>query len=298
MQMKKLSLCFLILFTALSLTTQAQDFQTLTYLRGDTADLKLDLFLPVNKPAGQTPLVIFVHGGGFSSGNRTAGHDFARYLAQHDIACASISYTLSRKGIGFGCETRQEDKIMAMRLAASELWEATAFLLGKADEFHFDPSNVFIAGSSAGAETTLHAAYLDRALMSLHGNSLPADFRYKGMISGAGAIIDYNLITKENAIPTLFFHGNIDNVVPYGTASHHYCGPETVGWMMLFGSKSLYHHMKDLNMSAQLQSFVGGRHEFSGWYFHHKIEVLHQFIEKVLAGEQFFIEEEVHEKAK
>lgn len=282
----------------LSSTVRSQDFQTLTYLEGDTASLQLDLFLPQDKSVKDVPLMIFVHGGGFSVGNRTSGHSFGRYLSKNNVAYATISYTLSRKGKGFGCDTPQEDKIMAMRLAASELWEATAFLLEKADEIGFDKNKVFISGSSAGGEAVLHAAYLDRAKMSLHGNSLPKDFKYKGMVSGAGALIDLNLITEKTAMPTLFFHGNEDNVVPFITASHHYCGPETVGWMMLFGSQPLYDHMKKLNVSAQLQAFVGGKHEFAGWYFYRKQDVLLNFMNKVVAGEQFFISEEVVESAK
>lgn len=288
---------FLSLFVVAS-SAKSQEFKTLTYLKGDTASLELDLFLPQDKSIKDVPLMIFVHGGGFSGGNRTAGHSFGKYLSKNNVAYATISYTLSRKGKGFGCDTPQEDKIMAMRLAASELWEATAFLLEKADEIGFDENKVFISGSSAGGEAVLHAAYLNREKMSLHGNSLPKDFKYKGMVSGAGAIIDLNIITKETAMPTLFFHGNEDNVVPFVTASHHYCGPETVGWMMLFGSQPIYQHMKSLDVSAQLQAFVGGKHEFSGWYFYRKQDVLLNFMNKVLAGEQFFISEEVVESAK
>ncbi|AWW00300.1 alpha/beta hydrolase [Arcticibacterium luteifluviistationis] len=289
---------FFLSFFFLAFSSKSQNFKTLTYLENDTASLQLDLFLPQDKSVKDVPLMIFVHGGGFAVGNRTAGHSFGKYLAKNNVAYATISYTLSRKGIGFGCDTPQEDKIMAMRLAASELWEATAFLLGKADEIGFDKNKVFISGSSAGGEAVLHAAYLDRAKMSLHGNSLPSDFKYKGMISGAGAIIDLNLITKETAMPTLFFHGNKDNVVPFVTASHHYCGPERVGWMMLFGSEPIYNHLKSLDVSAQLQAFVGGKHEFAGWYFYRKQDVLLNFMNKVVAGEQFFISEEVVESAK
>ncbi|WP_341225687.1 alpha/beta hydrolase [uncultured Arcticibacterium sp.] len=289
---------FFVGLIMIGFSANSQEYETLTYLEGDTARLQLDLFLPQDKSAKDVPLMIFVHGGGFSVGNRTSGHSFGRYLSKNNVAYATISYTLSRKGKGFGCDTPQEDKIMAMRLAASELWEATAFLLEKADEIGFDKNKVFISGSSAGGEAVLHAAYLDRKKMSLHGNSLPSDFKYKGMVSGAGALIDLNLITEKTAMPTLFFHGNKDNVVPFVTASHHYCGPETVGWMMLFGSQPLYNHMKSLGVSAQLQAFVGGKHEFAGWYFHHKQEVLLNFMNKVLADEQFFIEEEVVESAK
>ncbi|HOY13943.1 MAG TPA: hypothetical protein PLY70_12425, partial [Saprospiraceae bacterium] len=67
-------LIFLCLFLATQLVVTAQQFQTIPYLKSDTSSLSMDIFLPDDKSLKDFPLVIFVHGGGFSGGNRTAGH--------------------------------------------------------------------------------------------------------------------------------------------------------------------------------------------------------------------------------
>ena len=91
--MRKQSI-LLSIFLSLSFGVVAQDYQTFTYFNNDSIQLDLDLFLPQQDPVNKTPLVIFVHGGGFKDGNRTGGHELAKHLIKENIACATISYTL------------------------------------------------------------------------------------------------------------------------------------------------------------------------------------------------------------
>ncbi len=83
---------------------QGQDFKTYTYFANDSISLDLDLFLPGQVSDEKIPLLIFVHGGGFSNGYREKGHNLAKYLNSRDMACATISYTLFMKGKSFGCD--------------------------------------------------------------------------------------------------------------------------------------------------------------------------------------------------
>ena len=289
-------LIFLCLFLVTQLVVIAQQFETITYLKGDTSSLSMDIFLPDDKGLKDFPLVIFVHGGGFSGGNRTAGHVFAKAMAASGIACASISYTLSRKGKGFDCNSSQADKIYTMQLASSETWQATRFLIENAGKYGFDSNKIFLAGSSAGAETVLHAAFLDRNKMNLHSNNLPDSFNYRGVISGAGAILDLNMITKSNAIPSFFFHGDQDPLVPYDKGAHHYCPPTAPGWMMLFGAKSIHEHLMALSTSTQFYAYPGGGHEIAGYLFDHEQEKIADFIKQVLEGGVFY--NTIHTKVK
>ncbi len=213
-----------------------EDFQSFTYYSNDSLSLDLDIFMPLQMIEGGNPLVIYVHGGGFSNGTRDAGHKLARHLAEQGIACASISYTLYMEGKSFGCDGILSEKVRAIQIAASQLWLATAYLNKYSGQFNIDTTRIFIAGSSAGAETVLHAAHWDREQMQCFEQALSPGFKYAGIISGAGAIMDLNLITPENKIPTMLFHGDADKLVPYGTAAHHYCPPNSSGWLMLFGS--------------------------------------------------------------
>ncbi|MEM9327118.1 MAG: alpha/beta hydrolase [Bacteroidota bacterium] len=283
-----------LLASILAVVTQvllAQEFTTYTYLSTDSVDMELDLFLPTSSSEEGMPLVIYVHGGGFAGGNRTEGHALATTLTANNIACASISYTLMQKGRGFGCDIPTPEKINAIRVAAAQTWEATDFLLQKAVDLKLDPSQVFLAGSSAGAETILHAAFWDREKMKLTEHGLPGDFQYAGVIPGAGAIMDLNLIREENALPLFAFHGDKDNLVPYATASHHYCSPESPGWLMLFGSRSIADHLTNLGQSVQLHSFAGGGHGHAGEYFRDNQNQVVDFIQSVMAGLTFTVYE-------
>lgn len=262
----------------------AQNFKTLTYFTNDSTKLELDLFLPNNAKAA-TPLFIHVHGGGFSGGERQSDHDICRYLAGKGIASAAISYTLYMKGKSFSCDGVLTEKVKAIQIAANQLWQATQFFIDHGKEYNIDISKIFISGSSAGAETALHAAYWDRKLMNLYPRQLPTGFKYAGLVSGAGAIMDLNLITKDNVIPTMLFHGSCDVTVPYATAAHHYCPTGSPGWLMLFGSYSIFHHIKPLTPNAHLISYCGGGHEYSGEVFHNNPGSIYSFIQKVLKRE-------------
>ncbi|MBV6653821.1 MAG: alpha/beta hydrolase fold domain-containing protein, partial [Mameliella sp.] len=230
----------LLCVSCFSFIQAQQRYTTITYFETDSIALELDLFLPETPSPNPRPLLIYVHGGGFSGGERGAGHPLCTYLSEQGIAAATITYTLHMKDKSFSCDGILSEKIKAIRLAANQLWQATAFLSKEADEFGIDPSKIFIAGSSAGAETVLHAAFWDRSVMELYGDPLPKRFSYAGLIGGAGAIMDVNSITAKTAIPAMLFHGSADPVVPYATAAHHYCDTDATGWLMLFGSHSVY----------------------------------------------------------
>lgn len=284
--MKKLTLLLALLTITLA---KAQDFKTLTYFVNDSTKLELDLFLPKadkkQKVTQKLPLLIHVHGGGFSGGQRQDGHVLCREAAKNGIAAATISYTLYMKGRNFGCDGALTQKIKAFQIAANQLWQATLFFTKNAATYNIDTDKIFISGSSAGAETVLHAAYWDRNTMALYPEKLSNDFKYAGLISGSGALMDVNLITKKNLIPMMFFHGSCDPIVPYGTAAHHLCPTNSSNWLMLFGSYSLYNRALSLNGNTHLYTYCNGGHEYSAALFE-KPEATVSFVKALLAGEK------------
>ncbi|WP_298155080.1 alpha/beta hydrolase [Flavobacterium sp.] len=261
--------------------------QTITYFQNDTLKLDLDLFLPEKMPDTKLPLLLFVHGGGFSIGKKEDGQPICKYLAKNGIASASISYTLYMKGKKFSCDGVLAEKIKAFQYGANDLWLATSFFLSNKSKYNIDIEKIFIAGSSAGGETVLHASHWNRELMKMYDVKLPDNFRYAGLVSGAGAIMDINLINKNTLIPMMLFHGNGDTTVPYATAAHHYCPTNASGWLMLFGSFSIYNYAKDLNGNVSLFTFCGGGHEYSGTLFEKDQYLILDFINNVIAGKKF-----------
>ena len=250
-------------------------------------DLTLDLYQPTE--AGDD-LVLYVHGGGFSGGDRGEGRDLCTYLQQQGIACASITYTLSMQGRAedWSCDGILSEKLKALQLAANEVWAATALLTGADSPLPRTPERVFLAGSSAGAEAVLHAAFYDRKELQLIEHELGQDLRYAGIISGAGALVATQLITEATVVPLLLLHGTADPLVPYGAASHHYCAPDKSGWLMLFGAGALADHLDTLKRgSYTLYTHPGAGHEIAGRYFHQEYGVTLDFIRRVARGGRF-----------
>lgn len=266
---------------------QAQEIKTITYFQNDTIQLDLDLYLPQQKTNEKIPLILFAFGGGFSGGERTSEKEFGMFMAKNGYAVASISYSLYMKGKDFGCKGTLTEKIKAIQIGVSDMWQATSFLLENAAKYNLDTSKIFISGISAGAEIGFHAVYWDYKLMNLYKSNLPENFKYKGFIGGSGAIMDINLITREKAIPTLLSHGNNDATVPYSAGSHRSCPTNASGWLILFGSYAVYNHMNDLHKDIELITFCGGGHEFSGYLFHQGQQYVLDFVDTVLKGNKF-----------
>jgi predicted esterase len=265
---------------------EAQEFKTVTYFANDSLKLEMDIFLPKTKGKEKLPLLIHVHGGGFAMGERSSDHTITKQAAANGFVAANITYTLYMKGKSFSCDGKLPEKIKAIQIAANQLQEAVIYFLKNQSTYNIDPEKVFISGSSAGAETVLHAAFWDSKMMSMYPDKLPEGFKYAGVISGAGAIMDLNLITPENLVPVFFFHGSCDTTVPYGTAAHHYCPSNSPGWLMLFGSYSIYNHIIGLKGNTKLVTFCGGGHEYSAELFHKDPQQLIDFMKGVLKGEK------------
>ena len=230
--------------------------ETVTY--ADTLGMDIFWQASANNPL---PVLIYVHGGGFSGGVRDSKRniEFCKYFAERGWLVATISYHLTQKGIGFGCEVPVQNKINTFRSASNNIHQAVAYLM-KNKQGLVNPDKIVLSGSSAGAEAILHAAYWKETLKDI----LPADFSYAGLISMAGAVIDLNWINEKTAIPSQFFHGTCDPLVPFGNASHHYCPADNSGFMMLYGPEPIVERMDQLNVPYYLVADCGGGHEWAG----------------------------------
>lgn len=119
---------------------------------------QLDIWLPdSNEPTG---LVMYVHGGGFSSGDKDFVYtaqsggvwDFPadiRYLLQNNIAFASIRYSLLNP-------TGEKDGI---KKPMTDVRRALQYLRNRAMDFNIEKSKIVLAGNSAGAGTSLWIAF-------------------------------------------------------------------------------------------------------------------------------------------
>ena len=123
-------------------------------IKPDHADLsygphpnnKLDLWLA--KSDSPTPLVVFIHGGGFVGGDKSVASASAiRQCLDAGVSFASINYRFRTEA---SINTVLRDSARAIQ-----------FLRLKADEFRLDKSRVAAYGGSAGAGTSLWLAFHD-----------------------------------------------------------------------------------------------------------------------------------------
>ena len=133
------------------------DPKALVYTSRDGTDLLLDLYLPANPVRRPIPVIVFLHGGGWSGGTRTTGPDFKRYFAQDGFAMASIEYRLT-PAITFPANV--EDVRTAIRWLKAN---ATAHAL--------DPDRICLWGTSAGGHLAAVAALAPRGTFEGSGNS-------------------------------------------------------------------------------------------------------------------------------
>ncbi|MEP4535373.1 MAG: alpha/beta hydrolase [Cyclobacteriaceae bacterium] len=277
----RVHLFFIAFFICVSAFSQSNALKKETLIYEDT--LGLDVYYSKSDKTPR-PLLVYVHGGGFSGGERDHPDHirFCQRYAERGWTTATISYHLTRKGKGFSCDAPTQEKISTIKTAAQNTHQAIAFLIDRADKYRIDPSRVVLVGSSAGAEAVVQAVYWRETMKGI----LPEDFEYAGVVSMAGALIDINWITEETAIPAAFYHGTCDPLVPYGNAAHHYCDPEKDGFLMLHGSYSMAQKLIDLGKQYFLVTDCGGGHEWSSKPIDDKhISLLDDFLENdVLKG--------------
>jgi acetyl esterase/lipase len=268
-----------------------EDVSVTTFTYADKADeqLQIDVYRPEGDTDQDRPLLLYVHGGGFSGGSRdgAATVQFCREMAQKGYVTASMSYTLVMKGQSFSCDQPTPNKINTFRLAGQDIARATDFFLERQQEFGIDPQKIVLLGSSAGAEAILHAAYWDEAIREDDNRLVPEDFQYAGLVSMAGALVTLDWVTEETAIPSQFFHGTCDNLVPYGAAPHHYCSPDQPGYMPLFGAYAITQKMAALGKPYYLYTACGGKHEWAGKPLTNNVAEITDFLyHDVLMGEK------------
>ena len=111
-------------------------YKTLSISPYGKRDLHLDLYRPVK--AGQYPVLLMIHGGGWRSGNRTMESQMAKQIASHGYVTATVEYRLSQEAL--------------YPAAVLDIKEAVRFLRSRAGKFNIDPRRMAVSGTSAGGQ--------------------------------------------------------------------------------------------------------------------------------------------------
>ena len=234
-------------------------------------NLDMDIYYPKESTAElRSPLLVLIHGGAFYNGDKQdIGYpELGHYFAERGYVVASINYRLGFKPLA-------PDVDRAGYRALQDAHAAVCYLIANADEFGIDTTNIFVAGTSAGAITALNLAFMEeknrpestknngvkgwvssatktiagwldrgmRAVGSIFGQdwgingdnlcealglnsdlgpinavSGPQDrpFKIKAVVNMWGAVHDLSMISNSKETSILAFHGDADQIVPYG----------------------------------------------------------------------------------
>jgi para-nitrobenzyl esterase len=230
--------------------------------------LTLDFYEPTGDTSQARPLIIWAHGGSFIGGTSTDPDvdTLCHRFAKKGYACASINYRIgvtSYDSLGF---------IYALVRSVQDMKAAVRFFYKDrltSNTYKIDTNNIFIGGSSAGAFTALHYAYLKRSCqvteyMSQHtldslgglsgysGNQCYSE-KVKGVVNLCGALGQYGWL-EAGDMPFCSMHGTADGTVNYSRGDVLPSFPVHI--LVADGSRML-------NQQAQA---VGVQNPFYTWY--------------------------------
>ncbi len=251
-------------------TTSNVTYGSNTSWSGQATTLKLDVYEPTGDTASKRPLIIWVHGGSFIGGSKTDGDvsELAQRFAKKGYLCASIDYR-----IGF-FPFDSANAVKAVVRAVQDLRASLRYFYKDAqttNTYKVDTNLIYVGGSSAGAITALHLAYLNEEceiadylsptvitqLGGLEGASGNPGYSSKvqGVINGCGALARYSWL-EAGDVPLCSVHGTNDNTVKYNRGI---VNPGTP-LMYLDGSRMLHERACAVGLENQFYTFPNAPH--------------------------------------
>lgn len=194
---------------------------------GNDHKQKMDLYLPANRNRTSTKLIILIHGGGWSGGDKAELKMSLTELKKRlpDYAFANLNYRL------FNNNTNK------FPTQETDIKSAIQFLLAKSAEYNFSKHFVLV-GASAGAHLALLQSYKHtnilrpKAVISffgpvdlvhLYNNPVNAGIPYLlNSLTGTTPAQNADIYMQSSPLhfvsgqspPTLIFHGDNDQLVP------------------------------------------------------------------------------------
>ena len=115
--------------------------EDIAYREGESKKWKLDLFVPAkeNPSSSKRPAIVFIHGGGWRSGDKGGGQWRSQPIAyaQKGYVCISVNYRLTDETALPGC--------------IEDCKNAVRWLRANAEKYNVDPDRIGAYGNSAGA---------------------------------------------------------------------------------------------------------------------------------------------------
>jgi acetyl esterase/lipase len=196
------SYAFLALVAAAPALAQPT-FPNLTYATLDGHPLQLDLYIPTTGP-GPFPLVVWIHGGGWSGGDKALGAgSSALRLLPRGIAVASVNYRLTSQSGQWGSFP------VIFPAQINDVKGAVRWLRANAGTYNLDASRFGSWGSSAGGH--LSALLGTSGGVAAMEGSVGGNLAFSSSVQGAADYFG----------PTDIININLDVTTPPGSTINH-----------------------------------------------------------------------------
>ncbi|MCS6990794.1 MAG: alpha/beta hydrolase [Chitinophagales bacterium] len=249
-------------YSTIKVTTDVVYGSNKNYFKNNNIDtLKLDIYEPDSTVNYLRPVIIYLHAGGFTTGDK--GENRAVKLGNHfarlGYVFSSINYRL-----GFNAFPDTVDNYQTVYQITQDAMSAVRFFRKHWLDYCIDTLTVFMIGSSSGGAICLTVPYWDQAEADAAFDTSPFGpldqaSGNEGHSSAVTAVVpcwagmpDTSWLQNETE-PAYLFHGVNDNVVPYVYGL-------SFNGLYLHGSYNIYQQLQFNGVESYLHPFVGAGH--------------------------------------
>ena len=244
----------------------------LNSLKKKDLDLDMDIYLPKNDTLEKRPLMMFIHGGAFFTGDKATlpYQKWCTHFASLGYVCVSINYRM-----GFRISSKSIERTAYQ--ATQDAHAAMRYLVSKKDVYRIDPDYLFVGGASAGSITALNLAYMrnknrpessysgflrsDLGGLETSGNRIYSKFKIKAVANMCGSVYDLEIL-KNSKASIISFHGDEDGILPYeyGYPFEILGDFKEVLFNEMYGSLMIHEKALELGIRSELHTFRGQGH--------------------------------------
>ena len=123
-------------------------YTDISYVEGEAN--KFDLYLPKDNSKSNYGLVVYLHAGGFTAGDKSDDIEMLSWICSKGYVACGINYTL-----------RTDTNNASVLTQSNEIKEAIPIVIEKAKEYGYNINKMTIAGGSAGHCLAMIYAYRD-----------------------------------------------------------------------------------------------------------------------------------------
>ena len=176
--------------------------------------LLMDMYYTGELSGKKRPAIIFVHGGGFRTGDKQQAMyiKMCRAFAEAGYISFSVNYRVSTHG---------KITLPVLNNTLNDVLLAFRWILEHSDEYGVDPAKMLIAGDSAGGGIVVNMAYSNEGRELIAGcidlwGGLPFSHSEPD-VDRYGQPVNYNPI-PSGVPPTCIFHSKGDDIIPVATS--------------------------------------------------------------------------------